>query len=451
MSESTLLNQLSGNRHSFNGLSLILSERYACHLNQAQVYERLNALWQGQKVNFTEEKRALLVAQRQFKQGGNNITDVNKFFQAQDDKMLSLVEAYEGIKNIICVGVGGSSWGLQCLNKAFKTTLLQKSKLIFIDHCDINILKNDLANIKCEETLVVYISKSGSTHEVVWAYQAINQIWDQYKRILITANSDAQSQFRVLDHETLWMHDEINGRMSIWSPVIFPILVAYGSHVLDEFRAGGCYMDRHMQQNVNSVFETLPGRLANAFLVQQNKFSQPTLWMLTYASLLDGFGPYVQQLMMESLGKPFNQKNERLAKVPGPMIMPMTGHQAQHAAMQYLHQSHEPFMLHALTLNQIDNESSNQHLCAQYKAMTDETDVLDLNMTHKFSVHQSFHSHNKQVSILSVDDVNPKRMGMLVAMYEYVTLIMGFHADINPFDQFGVERPKAIMKQEVFV
>ena len=52
---------------------------------------------------------------------------------------------------------------------------------------------------------------------------------------------------------------------------------------------------------------------------------------------------------------------------------------------------------------------------------------------------------------MSIDDVNPKRMGMLVAMYEYVTLIMGFHADINPFDQFGVERPKAIMKQEVFV
>ena len=133
MSESTLLNRLSGNRHSFNGLSLILSESYACHLNQVQVYERLNALWQGQKVNFTEEKRALFVAQRQFKQAGNNITDVNKFFQAQDDKMLSLVEAYEGIKNIICVGVGGSSWGLQCLNKAFKTTLLQKSKLIFTE------------------------------------------------------------------------------------------------------------------------------------------------------------------------------------------------------------------------------------------------------------------------------------------------------------------------------
>lgn len=451
MSESTLLGQLSGSRHSFNGLSLILSESYACQINQTQVCERLKALWQGKKVNFTEEKRALVFAQRQFKQDDNNLVDINKFFRAQDDKMLSLVGAYEGIKNIICVGVGGSSWGLQCLDKSFKTTLPQKSKLIFIDHCDFNVLKNDLANIKREETLVVFISKSGSTHEVVWAYQAINQIWDQYKRILITANSDAQSQFSVLDHETLWIHDEINGRMSIWSPVIFPILVAYGSYVLDEFRAGGCYMDRHMQQNVNCIFETIPGRLANAFLEQQSKFSQPTLWMLTYASLLDGFGPYVQQLMMESLGKPFNQKNERLAKVPGPMIMPMTGHQAQHAAMQYLHQRDEPFMVHALTLNRSDNESSNKHLCAQYKAMTDASDPLEINDKHKFSIHKSFHSHNKQVSILSVDSINPKTLGMLIAMYEYVTLIMGFHADINPFDQFGVERPKAIMKQEFFV
>ena len=449
MSESALLNQLSGHYHALDGLSLMLSDSYDCKINLLQVSERLNALWKGEKVNFTEEKRALFIAQRQFKQGGFGVTDADEFFQAQDDKMLSLVETYRDIKNIICVGVGGSSWGLQCLDKAFKTSLLQKSKLIFIDHCDINLLKNNLENIRCEETLVVYISKSGSTHEVTWAYDAIAHIWSHYKRILITANPDAQAQFSVSDEQTLWIHDEINGRMSVWSPVIFPILLAYGVFVLDELRAGGCNIDKHMQ-NTQNVFKTLPGQLANAFLVQQNKFEQPTLWMLTYASLLDGFGPYVQQLMMESLGKPFNQKNERLFKVAGPMLMPMTGHQAQHAAMQYLHQRDEPFMVHALTLNRSDNESSNQHLCAQYKAMTDKADTLEINDNHKFSIHKSFHSHNKQVSILSANSINPNTLGMLLAMYEYVTLIMGFHADINPFDQFGVERPKAIMRQVAF-
>ena len=83
--------------------------------------------------------------------------------------------------------------------------------------------------------------------------------------------------------------------------------------------------------------------------------------------------------------------------------------------------------------------------------MTDKSDVLEQGGESQFSNHKSFHNPNKAVSILSIGDVNPKSIGVLVAMYEYVTLIMGFHADINPFDQFGVERPKMIMRQEACV
>ncbi|MEE2769527.1 MAG: hypothetical protein VX835_00405 [Pseudomonadota bacterium] len=445
-----LISQLSGDHFTFSELSLLLSRRYECKINLPLVHQRLNELWQGKKVNFTENKRAMFIAQRQYKQNPLGFEDAVGFLETQDETMLRLVESYKGIKHIICVGVGGSSWGVQCLHNALKTTLTRVSDLTFVDHCDMGRLKSDISSLSPETTLVVYISKSGSTHEVNWAFNAIGQIWHSYKRVLITANKESQVDFEVSDAETLLIHDEINGRMSIWSPVIFPILLAYGKGVLDDFRAGAVEMDFAMQSTSN-VYETVPGRLANAWMIEQAQFAQPTMWMLTYASLLDGFGPYVQQLMMESLGKPFNKKNEKLSKPSGPIIMPMTGHQAQHAAMQYLHQSDEPFMVHAVTLDSQKNVASNRHLCAQYKAMTDKADVLEQDDESQFSNHKSFHNPNKAVSILSIGDVNPRSIGMLVAMYEYVTLIMGFHADINPFDQFGVERPKAIMRLEVCV
>lgn len=446
MNESPL-NQLSGSWHHFEMLNLILSKEYSCAFNASKVYDRLQSLWQGERVNFTEDKRALFIAQRQYKHQAMGASDAQDLFASQDEKMLRLVDTYSGITHVVCVGVGGSSWGIQCLDQAFKTSLAQKAQLVFIDHCDASALEKELGRLEPSQTLVVYITKSGLTHEVRWAYEAIEALWENYQRVLVTANKQALVEFNVHQNDTLLLHDEVNGRMSIWSPVIFPILLAYGANVLDAFRLGGCMVDQLMQNTLN-VFDTLPGKLANAFIVQQAQKAQPTLWMLTYARLLDGLGPYVQQLLMESLGKPFNQAGEKLIKVPGPVVMPMTGHQAQHAAIQYLHQSDEPFMVHAVTLDIADNEVSNKHLSAQYRSMTENIEVSDFNYVNDaFDRHRRFHDHSKQVSVLSLKSLTPKALGALIAVYEYVTLIMGFHAEINPFDQFGVERPKAIMKQ----
>ena len=62
-------------------------------------------------------------------------------------------------------------------------------------------------------------------------------------------------------------------------------------------------------------------------MIEQAQFAQPTMWMLTYQSTRR-IRP-ILQIDDGELGKPFNKKNEKLTKPSGPIIVPMTGHQAQ--------------------------------------------------------------------------------------------------------------------------
>jgi glucose-6-phosphate isomerase len=51
-------------------------------------------------------------------------------------------------------------------------------------------------------------------------------------------------------------------------------------------------------------------------------------------------------------------------------------------------------------------------------------------------------------SIFVVDDVTPRTVGALIAMYEHRTFAYGMLLGINPFDQWGVELGK-VMAEEI--
>lgn len=438
---------LPGDWQQADSLHLLSNSTYEDGLDTVKIKQNLALMWQGGQVNFTESRRALHVLHRI-----NGLTDSacmhdQAWMCAQDEKMYALADTLKGVKHILCVGQGGSALGLQCLNDFFQG-LPAEAQIFFVDHCDEKAMKRTLKQIEQSKALVVYISKSGTTNEVIWASEWLEAHWPNHPRVLITANPKAAITYGVKKDNMILLHPEVNGRLSIWSPVIFPILLVYGRQTIDAFRQGASLVDKRMME-ANDLKRSLPYKLANIWYNQQQLLSFPVLWMLAYGQCLCGLGPHLQQLLMESLGKVWTKDDHKLLSMPGPIVMPMMGHHAQHAAMQYLHHNDLPMMVHGLSVLDADLANSHQHLIAQYKAMTQPSmasaDIDDRGEKHR--VHRTYHHHHKSVTMMLLADQAPHTLGELIATYEYATLMLGFNADINPFDQYGVEKPKQLMRE----
>ena len=145
---------------------------------------------------------------------------------------------------------------------------------------------------------------------------------------------------------------------------------------------------------------------------------------------------------MESLGKPFTIQQKPVSRYPGQCIIALDGFQAAHSVMQYVHQS--PQMI-SLTYAICKDEHANYNEASCH--LNSNYEVLSAGFS---DPHQGCHSlifGNKPTRKIELDKLSFSSLGTLLAIYEYKTIIEAFHYEINPFDQFGVERPKQIMKK----
>jgi glucose-6-phosphate isomerase len=55
--------------------------------------------------------------------------------------------------------------------------------------------------------------------------------------------------------------------------------------------------------------------------------------------------------------------------------------------------------------------------------------------------------YGNAVSTFEIDELTPKRLGALMAMYEHKTTMLGTLLNINPFDQPGVELGKLLSRR----
>ena len=140
-------------------------------MNQTQIENRLNQLWEGELVNFSENKRALFILQRNLDNPSFPHKSDVTFLKTQEELMFDWLKEFDqlGYKHMICVGVGGSTLGLQFLDQALHLQSISSKKISFVDHLNTDYIDDVLNASSTQDTLVLYISKSGQTSEVLWA------------------------------------------------------------------------------------------------------------------------------------------------------------------------------------------------------------------------------------------------------------------------------------------
>ena len=169
---------------------------------------------------------------------------------------------------------------------------------------------------------------------------------------------------------------------------------------------------------------------------QNNSQGKNTRAVLSYIWSLRSFPDYVQQLEMESLGKPSNSNSQ--FRNTGQIIFGGYGPTAQHSYFQLLHQGTQEICADIIASKEDSHNLAYAQAITQSKLLSNGTE--DLNELEKIN-------GNIPVNLFLIKKVDPFTIGYLIATWEHRVYITAVMLGINPFDQFGVSAGKIFTKK----
>lgn len=468
-----ILLDYSKNRINEETMALLIQLARECQLKEA-----IEAMFNGEKINQTEDRAVLHTALRN--QSGNPVLtegkDVMPEIQAVLARMKDFSErvisgAWKGfsgkeITDVVNVGIGGSDLGPVMVTeglKAYKTRL----NLHFVSNVDGTQIAETLKNLDPETTLFLIASKTFTTQETManansakeWFLKSGAQESDVAKHFAaLSTNESGVSAFGIDTKNMFEFWDWVGGRYSLWSAIGLSICLAIGFDNFEQLLNGAFEADEHFR---NTEFEeNIPVILALLGIWYNNFFEAESSAILPYDQYLHRFAAYFQQGDMESNGKYIDRNGNRVDYETGPIIWGEPGTNGQHAFYQLIHQgtklipcdfiapanSHNPLGKHhqmllsnffAQTEALMNGKSEAEVIAELQKAGKTEEEIKELA---PFKVFEG----NRPTNSFLIKEITPKTLGALIALYEHKIFVQGIIWNIFSFDQWGVELGKQL-------
>ena len=432
----------------------------AAAANALKKFEKMTC---GSIVNPTENRAALHTASRGT--GPDNLQfqgmNVKQEMQLVNDKIKNFSSDIHAGKicsvsgkpftRAVVVGIGGSYLGCEFVYQAL-TGSHKKMDLLFLPNVDIDNFARVIETIDVDTTLWIVISKSYTTTETmanlnqVSAWLTEQGISPLDHMVTITAKGSPGDDPDKPVLASFHMFDFIGGRYSVASAVGgLPLSLALGFDVFTRFLDGCRAMDTHVLTRPPE--KNIPLTAALISIWNTVYMHYPAQAIIPYASRLAKLAPHVQQLYMESLGKSVSAQGTSLTRPAGTVIFGEPGTNAQHSFFQLAHQGN-PFPIDFIgvktpgfkgTQAVSKGVTNHQELWANLLA---QAGALALGRTGSDPA-RNFEG-NRPSTIITIDNLEPESVGLLLSFYEARTVLEGFILGVNPFDQFGVELGKVM-------
>lgn len=400
------------------------------------------ALFDGVAVNRSEQRPALHTALR----SDLGTTPIARAAHAQAGDvrraMAGLIEALRAsdITDIINVGIGGSDLGPRLALEALGDLDPGRFRIHFLSTADGHAAARVLRGLDPAKTAAVLVSKSFGTQETLLNGQALREWLGSSERMFaVTANTERATAFGIAPERVLPMWDWVGGRYSLWSAVGFVVAAALGMEVFERLLAGAAEMDEHVLRT--PAESNLAIRHALVAVWNRNAMGHDTQAVLPYDERLARLPAYLQQLVMESLGKLVTQDGVPVGCGTSPVIWGGTGTDVQHSFFQALHQGTDTVPMDLIGTIRPGSGYPEQHraqlsnLLAQAEAFANGAPSGDA---------QRAYPGNRPSTLFLLDDITPESLGGLLAMYEHSVYAQATMWGINPFDQWGVELGKTL-------
>lgn len=410
---------------------------------RAGVPARVKALFDGEKINLTEGRSVLHTALR----GDLSDAPVAKQAHAQAmearQRMRALVDALAAtdITDIVSVGIGGSDLGPRLAVDALSGPKPGRFRVHFLSNVDGHAAQRVLAGLDPARTAAVLISKTFGTQETL-LNGAILRDWlgGTSRLYAVSANVQrAADTFQIPPERILPMWDWVGGRYSLWSAVGFPIALAIGMDAFEQMLAGASEMDAHVLHT--PLERNLAAWHAMTSVWNRNCLGYATQAVHAYDERLKLLSNYLQQLVMESLGKSVRTDGSPVGVETVPVWWGGAGTDTQHSFFQALHQGTSIVPSDFIGVVRSDSPYADNHRALQANLLA-QTEAF-ANGQASDDPHRAYAGNRPSTTIL-LDALTPRSFGALLALYEHSVYLQSVVWGINAFDQFGVELGKQV-------
>jgi len=338
--------------------------------------------------------------------------------------------------DVLWIGIGGSGLGPLLLVNSLQETN-QGLKFTFLDNVDPNGINQKLLSLKnkLSTTLFVVVSKSGGTPEPQIAMDQTRNFLDKHsinwssRAIAITMKSSALDK-KAKKEEWLKrfdLPDWVGGRTSITGAVGLLPLVLIGKD-LYPFLDGASQMDKITRRT--DIYKNPAALLSSAWYFSGEGKGLRDMVVLPYQDRLEVFSKYLQQLVMESLGK---QKDRNGVDVnQGLAVYGNKGSTDQHAYVQQLRDGIDNFFVTFIEILQ-DNKDVpkiNKKAPGDYLSGFLQGTRLALS------------ENNRQSITITINSLSSYSLGSLIALFERAVGLYAELININAYHQPGVEAGK---------
>ena len=350
---------------------------------------------------------------------------------------------------VVAIGIGGSQLGPELVVDALRTP--QAPEVRFLANVDGDAATRALAGLDPATTLVVAVSKSFTTLETrvnaettrSWFLERTCDPGAVAEHFLaVTANQEAAAEFGIRPENRFDIWDWVGGRFSLWSAAGLPVAIALGRDGFDELLAGARMVDDHFR--TTPLDDNIPLLLALLAVWNTNFHGTATHAVLPYDRRLRLLASHLQQLEMESNGKSVRRDGTTVGTHTAPVVWGGEETNGQHAFHQLLHQGTRAFSADFIAVARAGHDLRAHHdwllanCLAQSKAMREGRSADG-----DLGSHRTVPGNHPTTTLL-LDELNPRSLGALLALYEHKVFCLGAIWQINAFDQWGVELGKEL-------
>lgn len=342
-------------------------------------------------------------------------------------------------KNMIIIGIGGSALGPQFVSQALFNSKENRLTPYFFDNTDPDGFDMILDHLKdqLDQTLVIVISKSGSTPETrngmleaEAAYAKAGLNFAKHAVAITAQNSKLENYSKDqgwLDTFPLW--DWVGGRTSELSAVGLLPAALQGINI-DEMLKGAKDMDDITRKAVTK--ENPAALLALTWYHATEGKGTKDMVILPYKERLSLFSKYLQQLIMESLGKEKDLQGKVVHQ--GIAVYGNKGSTDQHAYVQQLRDGLNNFFVTFIEVLKDRNG----------KSLDVDPGISSGDYLHAFllGTREALSQNHRQSLTITINDLSPYSIGALIALYERAVGLYAFLIGINAYNQPGVEAGK---------
>jgi glucose-6-phosphate isomerase len=441
---------------------------------ESGLVERREAMFRGDRINVTENRPVLHVALRMPRTASLIVDGQDVVGQVHEvlDRMASFSErvrsgAWTGhtgkpIRTVVNIGIGGSDLGPVMAYEALRHYSNREMTFRFVSNVDSTDFAEATRDLSPEQTLFIVSSKTFTTLETMtnarsareWTLSALGDEAAIAKHfVAVSTNAEKVSEFGIDTENMFEFWEWVGGRYSMESAIGLSTMLAIGPDRFREMLGGSHAMDEHFR--TTPLERNLPVLMGLLAVWYADFFGAQTAGVMPYEQYLKRFPAYLQQLTMESNGKHVTLDGRTVDYDTGAVYWGEPGTNGQHSFYQLLHQGTHLIPVDLIGFAKALNPLRDHHdvlmsnVFAQAEALAfgkTEQQVREDGTAEHIVPHRVMEG-NRPTNTILAEQLTPRILGALVALYEHSVFTQGVVWGINSFDQWGVELGKALAQR----